>query len=392
MSWIALMMTLALGLASPSAPPSPSQSQRDVPPQAPANAKADAGSNAKTNARTSAQSVASILRVPADTPGLTLALHHRPPSPRGGERPSGRSVLFVHGATFPSALAAGYRFDGRSWMDDLAAEGFDVWALDFLGYGESSRYPEMDGPMDGAPLGRAPDAARQIAAAVAAIRARQHVERVSIIAHSWGTIPAGLFATEQAGWVDRLVLFGAVGPTSPSSSPSTAPAPSSSAPPAPAAPPSRYGLVTAEQQRARFTGYVPAGHDQVFAARLLDPWLAAYLAADPTSAARQPASVRVPSGAAADLGAARRGTLGYDPGAILAPTLIIRGEWDTVTTADVVAWLFERLSRARDRRSVLLSRGTHVMHLESGRTALYREVALFLREPPSDDAAPSPRD
>lgn len=322
-----------------------------------------AGPAAGDAPRAHAHPAGEIIRVSAGTAGLTLALHHLPPT-RGRARP-GRVVLFVHGATFPTAMAAGYRFEGHSWMDDLADQGFDVWALDFLGYGASSRYPEMDGPQPGPPLGRAPDAARQIATAVDAIRARQRVARVSLVAHSWGTIPAGLFAATHPAQVDRLILFGPVGPIASSPSEATA---------------SRYGLVTAGDQRARFTGYVPAGEKQVFAVRLLEPWLRAYLETDATHAARQPASVRVPSGPAADYGEALQGRLGYDPRAILAPTLIIRGEWDTVTTPTVATWLYERLTRARDRRLVLLSRGTHVMHLESGRTALYREVALFLSE------------
>jgi pimeloyl-ACP methyl ester carboxylesterase len=324
----------------------------------------------QTMTRADASPAGEIVRVPAEHPGLTLALRHVPPA-RGRVRP-GRVVLFVHGATFPSALAAGYRFDGRSWMDDLAEDGFDVWALDFLGYGESSRHPEMDGAVDGPPLGRALDAAAQIARAVETIREQQQVPRVSIVAHSWGTIPAGLFATHHPTWLDRLILFGPIGPDSSST---------------PRSPASRYGLVSAEQQRARFTGYVPNGEPQVFAPRLLDPWLRAYLASDRTSASRSPSSVRVPSGASADLDDAHHGELGYDPGSIAAPTLIVRGEWDTVTTPEVATWLYAHLTRASVRRSVLLNRGTHVMHLESGRFQLYREVALFLRERFDEQAA-----
>ncbi|HEY9569320.1 MAG TPA: alpha/beta hydrolase, partial [Thalassobaculum sp.] len=56
----------------------------------------------------------------------------------------------MHGATFPSALSVRYRFvtetDDRSWADALCAAGFDVWALDFLGFGDSERWPAMAGP------------------------------------------------------------------------------------------------------------------------------------------------------------------------------------------------------------------------------------------------------
>jgi NADPH:quinone reductase-like Zn-dependent oxidoreductase len=49
-----------------------------------------------------------------------------------------RAVLYVHGATFPSALSIAHRFDGRSWRDALCQAGFDVWGLDFYGFGHSA--------------------------------------------------------------------------------------------------------------------------------------------------------------------------------------------------------------------------------------------------------------
>ena len=41
-------------------------------------------------------------------------------------------------------------------------------------------------------------------------------------------------------------------------------------------------------------------------------------------------------------------------------------------------WLFIRLRNAPVRRDVVISRGTHVMHLEESRFQLYREVQTFL--------------
>src|SRR5579862_2582162 len=104
------------------------------------------------------------VRIPVDSSGLNVAIEHLAPTRSSHYAP----VLFIHGATFPTALAAGFKFDGTSWMDDMARHGFDVWALDFVGYGASDRYPAMREPAGAHPaLGRAPDAARQIAAAVA---------------------------------------------------------------------------------------------------------------------------------------------------------------------------------------------------------------------------------
>jgi pimeloyl-ACP methyl ester carboxylesterase len=53
-------------------------------------------------------------------------------------------VLYLHGATFPSALSIAFRLGGVSWCDALCEAGYDVWGLDFLGFGRSDRYPEMD--------------------------------------------------------------------------------------------------------------------------------------------------------------------------------------------------------------------------------------------------------
>src|SRR5262245_55510894 len=60
------------------------------------------------------------------------------------QRPTTSGVLFVHGATFPTKLAAGYEFKpGDSWLSFTAAQGDLTCGLDFLGYGESSRPAAM---------------------------------------------------------------------------------------------------------------------------------------------------------------------------------------------------------------------------------------------------------
>jgi pimeloyl-ACP methyl ester carboxylesterase len=82
-------------------------------------------------------------------------------------------VLYLHGATFPSALSVAYRFDGVSWRDALCSAGFDVWALDFLGFGGSDRYPEMEADANAnAPLGLAADVVGQVEAAAQFILAQ----------------------------------------------------------------------------------------------------------------------------------------------------------------------------------------------------------------------------
>jgi pimeloyl-ACP methyl ester carboxylesterase len=72
-----------------------------------------------------------ILRWTQNSESLRLSMTRQPSD--------GPVVLYVHGATFPTALSVGWRMDGVSWLDHLQANGFDAWALDFAGYGQSER-------------------------------------------------------------------------------------------------------------------------------------------------------------------------------------------------------------------------------------------------------------
>jgi len=96
-------------------------------------------------------------------------------------------------------LSIAHRFDGISWRDQLAASGYHCWGLDFHGFGRlSDPYPEMSEPADmHPPLGRAHDASRQLETAVRFICAHHRVPRISLIAHSWGSIVCGRFAGER---------------------------------------------------------------------------------------------------------------------------------------------------------------------------------------------------
>src|SRR5262249_16341845 len=102
-------------------------------------------------------------RIPGPRDGLSLFLRYLPA--RGCASQRRRALLYVHGATCPSALSIAHRFDGKSWRDALNDAGFDVWGLDFYGFGLSDRYPEMERPAsENPPLCIAADAAKQVEA------------------------------------------------------------------------------------------------------------------------------------------------------------------------------------------------------------------------------------
>lgn len=278
----------------------------------------------------------------------------------------GPAVLYVHGATFPSAQSVCQPFNGRSWADELTAAGLDVWALDFVGYGRSVRYrAQRSDPAASRPLGRAPIAADQVTRVLAHIGRERGGGRVSLLAHSWGTLVAGLVATTSPDLVDRLVLFGPITRRQTD-------------------PPRPTGLggwrpITVQAQYERFVEDVPAGHPPVLAPAHFQDWARGWLASDPASSDWIPPVVRTPSGPTADILAAWSGQLPYDPAQVRAPTCIIRGEWDSLCTDKDARGLWDSLSAAPLRRDVKISGGTHLMHLESSRHALHRESATFLR-------------
>jgi pimeloyl-ACP methyl ester carboxylesterase len=303
-------------------------------------------------------------RIPLEPSQLKIFLRHLPAAdPRPVKE--GRVVLILHGGTLPSAASSAFKFDGHSWMDDLSDAGFDVWALDFLGYGESDRYPEMSAAANAnPPPGRAVQASLQVSRAVDFICKKQKVAKVSIISHSWGTLVAGVFATQEPSRLDRLVLYGPVALRH-QLAPSNEPIPA-------------YTFVTEEQQWKRFSGWAPANEPPVLEKRhwnILGPM---YIASDPTSGSRKPASVQVPGGPDADLADAWGGKFIYDPGKIKSPTLIVRGEWEAITTDEDAHWLYKALTNVPLKRDVVISRATHVMHLEKSRYQVYREVQVFL--------------
>ena len=309
------------------------------------------------------------VRIQSHHAGLSLFLRHMPPP--DGVRSRG-VVLYVHGATFPSALSIAYRFGGRSWRDELCAAGFDVWGLDFLGYGSSDRYPDMTETAEGRPpLCRAEDASRQIEAAVRAIGDRQGLARVSIIAHSWGTIAAGRFACRCPDLIDRLVFFGPIARRNGAGDASASAA---------------WRSVTLQEQWDRFTAEVPVGEPPVLSPRHFINWGERYLDSDPASRGQTPAAVRTPTGPWFDIASAHHGDLAYDPAEVCVPVAIIRGEWDGLCTDADAAWLMDALASSPQRRDVKIGRGTHLMHLEAGRYALYRETEAFLC---GGDIAPS---
>lgn len=190
------------------------------------------------------------------------------------------------------------------------------------------------------------------------------VRRISLIAHSGVTIGTAMYAIRNPDLVDRLVFFAPIARREPKNNP---------APRFPA-----WRLISLKDEWERFTAEVPKGQSPVLSEEHFRDWGKRYLKTDPESSGRSPVSVKTPSGIIHDITAAWQSKLAYDPGHVRAPLAIVRGEWDSMCTDADARWLFDALSGSPTKRDVKISRATHLMHLETGRYALYRETQTFL--------------
>jgi hypothetical protein len=137
-------------------------------------------------------------------------------------------------------------------------------------------------------------------------------------------------------------------------------------------------VITVQAQWDRFVEDVPTDADPVLSRAEFEDWGERYLDSDAASRSRAPFGVKVPTGPFVEILRSWHGELPYDPGLVLAPVCLIRGEWDGLATDADARSLFDAFSRAREKRDVKIGRGTHLLHLEVNRTALWQESITFL--------------
>ena len=308
-------------------------------------------------------------RVDSSLAGLRLFVRNKRLKNRDGFA-AAQTVLFVHGATYPSTVTFDYAMAGESWMDIMARVGFDIWCVDLLGYGASDRPAELSAPAeDNPPVVDTEQAIADVAQVVAFILAQRKLPRLALIGYSWGTMICGSYAGQQPDKVERLVLYGAAWlGTGSSITSGTAPG--------------AYRLVEAKAVVARWCIEL----DEAQIASIASPahmaaWANAAIASDPEASRHDPPTLRAPSGVVKDVLARNASqTPPYDPGAITAPTMIVVGEWDRETRPEQGREVFARLSHALERRYVMIGGATHSMLLENQRGALHRVVDGFLKE------------
>jgi pimeloyl-ACP methyl ester carboxylesterase len=316
--------------------------------------------------------VAEDLSVPAGEPRVNIYVRNKYPDGMTAFS-ADRTLVFVHGATYPASTSFDLQLDGTSFMDDIAEHGFDVYAIDLPGYGKSSRPAQMSQPADAnPPFETTADAVRHYGAVVDYVLKRRGLSKLDVMGWSWGTTIAAGYATEQPGKIERLVLYapvwivhaetGALGGEGKLGA---------------------YRSVTADQARQRWLNGVPEDKKAgLIPQGWFDAWQQATWATDPVGGAQNTPALRAPNGVIQDLREYwRSGRPTYDPAKIFAPTLMVQGEWDHDTPPYMSQTLFSLIVNAPWKRYVEIGEGTHTIIMEKNRRQLFYVVEGFLSEP-----------
>jgi pimeloyl-ACP methyl ester carboxylesterase len=324
-----------------------------------------------TAASAQTQLVSEEIMVKSPDAGIEIFVRNKRPANMTSFRPE-RTLVYVHGATYPASTAFDLKLDGLSWMEYIASRGYDVYLLDLRGYGKSTRPKEMsEDAAANPPLVRNDTAIKDIATVVDFVLARRNIPRVNLLGWSWGTALMAGYTAQNNAKVERLVLYAPVWIRQTASLVQTGPGPTPA-----------YRSVARDAALGRWMTGVPEDKKAaLIPAGWFDAWADATWATDPVGAKQNPPVLRAPNGVVQDgLDFWSAGKATYDPAKITVPTLLIHAEWDRDTPAYMAQTLFPLLVNAPGKRYVQLAEGTHTIVMERNRLKLFEAVQAFLDE------------
>ncbi len=303
-----------------------------------------------------------------DDPALKIFVRNKHPADMARFTP-GRTVVFVHGATYPAETAFDLPLGGMSWMDFIASRGFDVYLLDVRGYGRSGRPAAMDRPAaESPPFATTDQAADDVGAVVDFVLGRRSLAKLDLLGWSWGTSIMATYAARHPEMVERLVLYA---PVWLRTTPSLVQV---------AGPLGAYRAVSREAALGRWmTGVAEDKKAALIPAGWFDAWADATFATDAVGTAQSPPVLRAPNGVVLDgqrFWSAGKAT--FDPAALTMPVMLTLAEWDHDTPPYMAQTLFPLLTRSPHKRLVMLAEGTHSIIMERNRLELFQVVQDFL--------------
>jgi pimeloyl-ACP methyl ester carboxylesterase len=298
----------------------------------------------------------------------SVTLHVREVVLPGRERTvaqDGKVLLLIHGFSVPGYVAFDTDHANCSMMRHFARGGWDTFALDFEGYGLSTRPPVMDDPAafpdSKAPI-RTDVSMRDIERVVEFIGALRGVAQVHLLGWSLGAaLEAPLYAIRHPEKVARLVLF------APSYDNSMSPQERAEEQAAGDAEKVFYSVPAPE----RWAGL---GTEAAFVVPgCFEAHRDALLGSDPKSG-ELGSAVRVPAGRSVDEALAAPH---FDAAKITMPTLVIRGDADTYAEREDSRQLIDALG-SPVKEYVEIPNAGHFLQFENVNLQFYNAVQKFL--------------
>jgi pimeloyl-ACP methyl ester carboxylesterase len=307
--------------------------------------------------------------IPSVDAGIELYVRNKHPTGMTNFR-ADRTLLFVHGATYPAETSFDLPIEGVSMMDLIAEQGYDVYLVDIRGYGGSTRPVEMSQPPDAnKPVATSVDAANDLGATVDYLLKMRNIPKLDLMGWSWGTSIAGAYTSQHNDLINRLILYAPAWLRQPTVAPTGAAIPA-------------YRQVTEESAKARWLKGVPEDKQAaLIPAGVFDAWWDATLATDPIGGKLNPPVLRAPNGVLEEfVNFWLVGKPYYDPGKITVPALLIHAEWDADLPSYQAQAYFNQLTNVPYKRFVEIGEGTHTVMLEKNRIQFFHEIIGFLSE------------
>jgi alpha-beta hydrolase superfamily lysophospholipase len=287
---------------------------------------------------------------------VKLYLYRKRAAAKPGEKQP--VVFLVHGSSISSRPSFDLTVPGKpgySMMDDFAAHGFDVWTMDHENYGHSSRTKTNSDITSGA---------ADLKAASDVVARETGERKVHYLGESSGAIRAGLFAQQEPGRVDRLVLcaFSYKGTGSPELARRAA---------------------NAEKLRASNTRLRDGGMIRSIFSRDGLPGAYDQAVADAIAGEELKFGDQVPTGTYLDMAV---NLPLVDPKKVQAPVLMVRGDHDGNSTNEDLLDFYANLANG-DRQFVIMPHTAHSLGFAKNRHLLFYAVRNFLAAPAAIPAA-----
>jgi len=280
---------------------------------------------------------------------VKLFLWQKPPA---AGVPKRGTVLFVHGSSMASQPTFDLQVPGRpdsSVMDWFAARGFDTWCMDHEGYGRSDKLRPINCDIS--------NGADDLAAGTKYIHQTTGTGKLLVYGISSGALRAALFAQRQPERVARLALDAFVW--------------------------TGEGSPTLDERRKKLPEFAAKNRrpiDRAFVHSIFTrdhPGTADDATIDAFADAITALDDSVPTGTYVDM--CSKLPL-VDPAKILAPTIVMRGQWDGIAGIDDLIEFFKRLPNP-DKQFSVMAGISHASFQQKNYLTAYHILHAFFSHP-----------